>query len=199
LCLAFIRYHHWLSICEDDLKDEAPRFVRHDPTYAAHTFLFIAQPLLAYIGLIGSIVVIAFASANSWTTKANPGKYLPAYMTPIVLFVSFLLLKVAHKRLFKKWWVYLNPDVTVLITELNRLERSRPVPRSGRKDEDLKLSQTDHATAATVSSNPIEFVPVQQTAYPTQLNVGNVAPEHNGTSSNPSPHTQQQQWNNVWR
>jgi hypothetical protein len=201
LCLAYIRYRRWLSICEDDLREEAPRFVPDHPTYGAHTFLKVVQPFLAYIGMIGSLVIIVFASADMWTTQASALKGVPPYIPLVVLLVSFLALKLAHGRLHKSWWVYLNPDVTILINELERLERSRPVPRGGRRDDSVVTNpmEVNHSAAATLGPQQPKAVFIQETAYPANLHLGDAEPGPNRLATTPSPHTQQQTWTNVWK
>jgi len=161
LCLAYIRYHYWITICEDDLREEAPRFVRHHRDYNAHTFLFQFQPLLAYIGLIGSILVVGFASATWWSTPVTAGKVVIPYAAPVVLFIAFIVIKACNGRLFERWWVKLRPDVTELLTELQRLERIRPLPLQRTQPEVFALEQIDAEPKSNVITRESQSGPTE--------------------------------------
>jgi hypothetical protein len=50
----------------------------------------------------------------------------------IVLFILFILFKLINGKLFKPWGVHLNPDVSVLIRELDRLHHKKIEPPSAR-------------------------------------------------------------------
>ncbi|KAL1979980.1 hypothetical protein VTN96DRAFT_4845 [Rasamsonia emersonii] len=121
LCLAFIRYQRWLKICDADLARLYPEFKRDSQQYTPRTFLGWLQPLVAWIGLVGCILVFGFASATWWDTRVSVTKVAIAYAAHIVLFVLFIFLKLMNKRLFKPWGVKLDSDVQRLVEELDRL------------------------------------------------------------------------------
>ncbi|KAL2011103.1 hypothetical protein VTN00DRAFT_3821 [Thermoascus crustaceus] len=109
LCLAFIRYQLWLEICDADLDRLYPEFRRDSEQYTPRTFLSWLQPLVAWVGLVGCILIFGFASATWWDTRH------------VVLFALFIFLKLMNKRLWKRWGVKLDSDVQKLVEELDRL------------------------------------------------------------------------------
>jgi amino acid transporter len=117
LCLAFIRYERWLEICDEGLKTKHQHYRRHSSQYTSWTFLFIFQPYIAWLGLAGCILVFGFTSATWWSTPATFAKVAVAYAAHILLFGLFVISKLINRR----WWVKLNPDVTVLVKALDRL------------------------------------------------------------------------------
>jgi amino acid transporter len=68
-----------LKICGLELKESHPHFSRDCPEYKPYTFFAWLQPLVAWIGLLGCILVFAFTSATWWDTKANFTKVAVAY------------------------------------------------------------------------------------------------------------------------
>lgn len=116
-CLAFIRYERWLKICDDALSTNYPYYQRHSSAYKPYTFFGWFQPWVAWIGLTGCILVFVFSSATWWSTPASFTKVAVAYGAQIILFVLFVI----FKMISRKWWVKLDPDVQVLVRELDRL------------------------------------------------------------------------------
>src|SRR5438045_2056164 len=81
LCIAFIRYERWQDICDKDLR-ASPQYEswrRKSADYKSYTFLGFAQPYIAYLGLLGCILVFGFASATWWSTPADLTKVAVAY------------------------------------------------------------------------------------------------------------------------
>ena len=78
LCLAFIRYHAWLRKCDNGLAGK-PEFRRDHDEYRPTTLLDWLQPLVAWIGLVGCILVFGFVSATWWDTKVSFAKVAVAY------------------------------------------------------------------------------------------------------------------------
>ena len=74
ICLAYIRYKAWLNICKSGIRTDELEYDRNSPRYPAKTLLFSLQPAMAWIGLIGSLLVLAFASASWWDHPATFGK-----------------------------------------------------------------------------------------------------------------------------
>ncbi|KAF8848234.1 amino acid transporter [Acephala macrosclerotiorum] len=120
LCLAFIRYERWLELCDDKLKliPQHEHYRRASENYKAYAFIGSwGQPYVAWLGLIGCFLVFGFTSATWWSTKADLTKVAVAYAAHVIFFLLFVVFKLFNQR----WWVRLNPDVTVLVGELNRL------------------------------------------------------------------------------
>ncbi|KUJ15957.1 uncharacterized protein LY89DRAFT_697946 [Mollisia scopiformis] len=119
LCLSFIRYDRWQSICDAGLKAE-PQYEswrRKSPDYKSYTFLAFAQPYIAWLGLIGCLLVFGFASATWWHTSPDLTKVAVAYAAHVIFLLLFVVFKIVNRR----WWVKLDTDVTVLIAALDRL------------------------------------------------------------------------------
>ncbi|PWY91789.1 hypothetical protein BO94DRAFT_573608 [Aspergillus sclerotioniger CBS 115572] len=111
LCLAFIRYYHWLKKCERELRhNNHLKFIRLSPDYTPRGSLLILQPLQAWIGLIGCLVIFAFSSATWWGRHATITEVAMAYGTHIVLFVMFVILKLRSR---KKWVPLTNNWITL--------------------------------------------------------------------------------------
>ena len=71
-------------LCKDGLEREGfGRFVRGSPSYAdnVRTVLFGIQPVPAWAGIVGCILVFAFASATWWATPVTFIKAAAAYGT----------------------------------------------------------------------------------------------------------------------
>ena len=97
LCLAFINYdrwygpHAWLLLCrsnsatrlrkcEHHLTGDYVIYKRHDPRYRPFTLFAFAQPVPAYIGLLGSLlVVLVFTSSTWWLGQVTFSKIAVAY------------------------------------------------------------------------------------------------------------------------
>jgi hypothetical protein len=147
--------------CKEDLETEAPRYYRRSNSYNAWSFLFGLQPAPAYIGLLGCFLVLASASASWWSTDATFGKVAVAYAAPIIFVVIFLITKLARGRLFKRWWVELDPNVSVLIDTLDNLELDRPAARPKPKDELDSAEAPQDMTAEAV----VERISPPEKAY----------------------------------
>jgi len=79
-CLAFIRYYAWLRRHQKQLEEVYPEFNRWSTTSQATTFLAGLQPLIAWVGMIGSfLVVIVFATASWWMGKIDFRKVAVSY------------------------------------------------------------------------------------------------------------------------
>lgn len=52
---------------------------RRSENYKSYTFLGFAQPYVAWLGLIGCILVFGFASATWWSSPADLTKVAVAY------------------------------------------------------------------------------------------------------------------------
>lgn len=79
LCLAFIRYEKWLRICDDGLSEHHQRFQRDSAHFTPYTFFAWFQPWVAWIGLVGCLVVFVLVSATWWSTAPNFTKVAEAY------------------------------------------------------------------------------------------------------------------------
>ena len=94
LSLAYIRYLHWLKLCDKGLQDDLARSRRSDPKYTAWTLFSFIQPIPAYIGLIGSLLIVGiFTSAPWWNGTFTWPKFFIAYGAPIVIALLWLFLK----------------------------------------------------------------------------------------------------------
>ncbi|KAF2097248.1 amino acid transporter [Rhizodiscina lignyota] len=123
LCIAFIRYCRWLHLCDADIANNYPAYKRLGPTHKAYTFLGFAQPFLAYAGLIGCVLVLAFASATWWDTQPSFTKIAVAYAAPIILLPLWLIFKLIwYVREKDHGFVCIGPDVGRLIKTLRALE-----------------------------------------------------------------------------
>ena len=98
-CLAFIRYHAWsvlihesldfssanvcnirLSKHKDSIASVYPEHNRWRETSQASTFLGGLQPVIAWFGLIGCLVIVfVFTTATWWSTPVNFSKVAVAY------------------------------------------------------------------------------------------------------------------------
>ncbi|OOF99179.1 hypothetical protein ASPCADRAFT_127747 [Aspergillus carbonarius ITEM 5010] len=111
MCLAFIRYYYWLRKCGRGLQhNHHLKFIRLSSEYMPRGSLLILQPLQAWIGLIGCLVIFAFSSATWWGRHATVTEVAMAYGTHIVLFVMFVILKLRSQ---KKWVPLTNDWITL--------------------------------------------------------------------------------------
>jgi len=129
--------------------------------------------------MIGSLVVVAFASATWWSTRVTAGKIIIPYAAvsqpqfqvdlqcllfpkPTALFIAFVSIKLFNGRLFKRWWVRLRPDVTELLKELHRLERIRPLPlQRTQPPEESAMEQVTMAPKSTVIERELGSDPTE--------------------------------------
>ncbi|KAN0083495.1 Amino acid permease/ SLC12A domain containing protein [Elaphomyces granulatus] len=130
LCLAFIRYEWWVRKCSDELVTH-PQYRRGSDHYKPSTFLDWFQPVPAWVGLVGCVLVFGFASTTWWDNRVTLAKFVIAYGVHIVLFILFVFLKLINKRLFKPWGVKLDPDVRILVAQLDglnpkKLDKAKP-------------------------------------------------------------------------
>jgi hypothetical protein len=75
--------------------------------------------------------------------------------------VIFLITKIVRRRLFKRWWVKLDPRVGVLIAALENLELDRPLPRAQRRVESERVEEALPPTATVQRVAP----PSEGSAY----------------------------------
>jgi len=128
LCFAFVRFQRWTHLCRDGLEKEGfGRFVRRSPSYddKVRTVLFGIQPVPAWAGIVGCILVFAFASATWWATPVTFIKAAAAYGTQLILFVLWVVLKIYKKKWrWRQWWVQLEvePVPRKLMERLRKLE-----------------------------------------------------------------------------
>jgi len=66
-------------ICDKDLSANHSFYQRHSADYKPYTFFSWAQPWIAWMGLIGCILVFCFSSATWWNTPVNFTKVAVAY------------------------------------------------------------------------------------------------------------------------
>ena len=115
LSLAYIRYLHWLKLCDAGLQDDFAKYRRSDPNYTVWTLFSFIQPVPAYIGLIGSLLtVFVFTSVPWWNGTFSGQKFAIAYVGPIVIMLMWLFLKVIRWYFSHgdgvplRWWVPLD-------------------------------------------------------------------------------------------
>jgi amino acid transporter len=77
-----------LEICDNGLKAQHSHYRRQSPQYKSYTFLSWAQPYIAWLGLIGCVLVFSFTSAMWWSSPANLTKVAIAYAVVRPLFPS---------------------------------------------------------------------------------------------------------------
>lgn len=102
-CLAFIRYHSWRKMHKDYLRED--QYLRYHPTLnpGSRSWFAYWQPLPAWIGLIGCIlVVLVFASVGLYNGKQLRLKAFVIYLGPALLLCMFIFLKLINRR---KWVV----------------------------------------------------------------------------------------------
>ena len=68
-----------LRICDDGLSEHHQRFQRNSAHFTPYTFFAWFQPWVAWIGLVGCLVVFVFVSATWWSTAPNFTKVAEAY------------------------------------------------------------------------------------------------------------------------
>ena len=102
-CLAFIRYHSWRKMHKDYLRDGQYRKYHPSLNEGFHSWFAYWQPLPAWIGLVGCIlIVLVFASVGMYNGQNLRLKALVIYLGPALLLVMFVLLKLINQR---KWVV----------------------------------------------------------------------------------------------
>ncbi|KAJ9637660.1 hypothetical protein H2199_007150 [Coniosporium tulheliwenetii] len=143
LSLAFIRYESWLRKCRKDIANKYPEFKRNTKNYKAFTLFAWAQPFPAYFALAGSLIVFGFASATWWDTPVSFPKVAVAYAAHIILFSLWVIFKIINRR----WWVKLDPDVSVLVGKLRALEwrkQDEPGILNGEPPRELHLLRREN-------------------------------------------------------
>jgi amino acid transporter len=151
-----------LDRCSEHLTGRYARYNRKDPNYKPVTLLSWAQPVPAYVGLIGCVVIVfGFTSAVWWDTPVTFAKVATAYgavsslplmelelsidiAQPIVLFVLWIAFKVCNGCRF----VSLERDFTSLASHLNSLTWRR-------REEDVPDPEGNPAN--NVPNRPIEW------------------------------------------
>jgi hypothetical protein len=126
--LAFIRYHGWRKTHKDYLREG--RYLKYHPTLNTgfHSWFAYWQPLPAWIGLIGCIlIVLVFASVGMYNGQQLRLKAMVIYLGPALLLCMFIILKLINRR---RWVV--RGDWPALRTTLIGLE-----------DRELQPSRTD--------------------------------------------------------
>ncbi|KAF7502286.1 hypothetical protein GJ744_006165 [Endocarpon pusillum] len=131
LCLAFIRYEYWLRMHKDSLHGaHYRRYNQWDRTVReSSTFLGYFQPVVAWAGLAGCLIVVfVFSSAMWWNGVIRFRKVASAYATPIILLALWIIRKIVfggkheHQR---GWFVKLDDDFTELSQTFRRLEYTK--------------------------------------------------------------------------
>ena len=145
LSLAYIRYVHWLKLCDAGLKDDFAKYRRSDPNYKVWTLFSFTQPIPAYIGLIGSLLTACvFTSVPWWNGTFSGQKFIIAYGAPIVIVLMWLLLKLnrwyfSHDEgLALKWWVTLDKNEGRLQRCIGDLTWQELAPGPRRRDARLQ-------------------------------------------------------------
>ncbi|RAH40496.1 amino acid transporter [Aspergillus brunneoviolaceus CBS 621.78] len=119
ICLAFLRYYHWIKTHDRELEQAGrPEFRRDAKEQLSGGLLHSLQPVQAWIGLIGCLVIFAFSSATWWGSSATVTEVAMAYGAHLVLFVSLVILKVCRGR---KRWFRKTPVADQLLMDLNNL------------------------------------------------------------------------------
>lgn len=124
-----------MSKCDGALTQMYPQYKRNSGIYRSYTFFGWLQPWVAWVGLIGCILVFVFSSAPWWSKPATFTKVAVAYaavcvscsssmvspadskLQHIILFALWVILKIIRK----KPWVHLDPDASILVRELHHL------------------------------------------------------------------------------
>jgi hypothetical protein len=70
----YLMGHLRLNLCKAGIARDAPEYLRTSPSYAAKTVFFSVQPAMAWIGLIGSVLIIVFACASWWDGRFTAAK-----------------------------------------------------------------------------------------------------------------------------
>ena len=176
-CLAFIRYYAWsvliyesldfssANVCNirlrkhnDSIASVYPEHNRWRETSQASTFLGGLQPVIAWLGLIGCLVIVlVFTTATWWSTPADFSKVAVAYgavsispaadvmgellisvtkSQPIVLTAFFLVLKLIHWRRP----VHLDNDFAKLAATIEHLKYIK-IERQGGSQPDGDANQ----------------------------------------------------------
>lgn len=80
----------------DEAEEAAVSFFncRGTTEYKAQTFLYTLQPIPAYLGLAGSIMIIVFTTSTFWDREVNVGKLAVSIGPLLVQGVLFVLLKI---------------------------------------------------------------------------------------------------------
>jgi len=123
-----------LNICKDGLQRH-PNYLRGRPEYNARTFLFSAQPAVAYVGAIGSALIIAFASATWWDKRVTFNKVAIAFAVPIICFVLYVVIKFFNNpwHVFirpLRWCVKLDKETDKFLEVVDRLVNNQPRSRA---------------------------------------------------------------------
>lgn len=94
---ARFRHHH------EYIREIYEEHDRLGPRSQAHTVTAHIQPVPAFIGLVGSLLIVfVFTSATWWKQKANFRKVAVAYGAPVILLLIFLTLKAISRRGYVK-------------------------------------------------------------------------------------------------
>ncbi|MCJ1396757.1 hypothetical protein MMC18_009649, partial [Xylographa bjoerkii] len=145
-----------------ELTGELAIYKRHDPNYRPFTLFAFAQPVPAYIGLLGSVlVVLVFTSSTWWDGPVTFGKVAIAYAAPMVL----LSMWVAAKIIGRRPWVKLDEDITKLSRVLNDLQWLKPeqiqvqdMPLATLDREAGCSSRPEHHGSDQISEAPSHFL-----------------------------------------
>ncbi|PYI31513.1 amino acid transporter [Aspergillus indologenus CBS 114.80] len=182
ICLAFLRYYHWIKKYDHELEQAGrPEFRRYAKEYSARGFLHSMQPVQAWIGLIGCIVIFAFSSATWWDSSATVTEVAMAYGAHLVLVVSLVILKACrrHRRWFRK-----TPTANQLLMDLNNL-RVRKVDRWERTPWGRFKGVSGRFGFQTAHSAPRVSEPQELPAQPVSQH--NLLPASNGSVNLQAP------------
>ncbi|ERF68742.1 hypothetical protein EPUS_07229 [Endocarpon pusillum Z07020] len=160
LCLAFIRYEYWLRMHKDSLHGaHYGRYNRWDRTVReSSTFLGYFQPVVAWAGLAGCLLVVfVFSSAMWWNGVIRFRKVASAYASPIILLALWIIRKIVfggkheHQRASnsQSWVLKLTHHINGFLGSSGVLEGGSPRLSS---PKDVVLINGDRLAATTVKT-----------------------------------------------
>lgn len=93
--LAYIRYFFWFHSFKTVLREEGyERLDRKSDRKGFHTFLWRAQPGIAAIAFVSSIVIVfGFSSAALWKPRNSVAEFFEFYTIPLLLPLCWIVLK----------------------------------------------------------------------------------------------------------
>jgi hypothetical protein len=105
------------------------RFDRNSDQYGAGTALMVVQPGIAWIGLIGSLLVVfVFTTATWWNQSFTGQKFALAYTAPLTVLLLWIVRKLwtktMHNSDHRRGWVNISEEPGPLRRTLRHLDCS---------------------------------------------------------------------------